>query len=145
IPAGYTVAGVNVDLSPPSESELITALRMCSEVSNGEFPTGFDAFSIGKYAATYIHKKGLDIEKGATGEQLQETIKIARGFQFILMLPKGADAHYAGAGAKHGDSERAILWFKPTGSEKYRVIYADLSVRESNEAPKVADAIRLSK
>lgn len=145
IPEGYTVTGVDVDLSPPSESELITALRMCSEVSNGEFPTGFDAFSIGKYAATYIHKKGLDVEKGATSEQLQETIKIARGFQFVLMLPKEADAHYAGAGTRQGDAERAILWFKPIGLEKYRVIYADLSVRESKEVPKVAEAIRLSK
>jgi hypothetical protein len=145
IPEGYKVADVNIDLSPPSESELITALRMCSEVSNGEFPTGFDAFSIGKYVATYIHKKGSDIEKGATGEQIQETIKIARGFQFVLMLPKGSDAHYAGAGAKQGDADRPIMWFKPIGSEKYRVIYADLSVRESNKAPKVADAISLSK
>jgi hypothetical protein len=145
IPDGYTVTDVKVDLSPPSESDLITALRMCCEVSKGEFPTGFDAFSVGKYAATYLHKKGIDVENGATGEQLQETIKIARGFQFVLLLPKEADAHYARAGAKHGDSERAILWFKPIGSEKYRVIYADLSVRESNEAPKVADAIRLSK
>jgi hypothetical protein len=34
IPQGYTVADVNVDLSPPSESELITALRTCTEVSN---------------------------------------------------------------------------------------------------------------
>ncbi len=143
-PNGYTVADVNVDLSPPSESELVTALRMCTEVSNGEFPSGFDAFSMGKYAATYIHKKGLD-KKEATTEQFQETIKIARGFQFVLMLPKEADAHYARAGAKYGDAERAVLWYKPTGSDKYRVIFADLSVREANEMPTVADAIRLSK
>ena len=145
IPDGYTVVDVNVVLSPPSENELIAALRMCSEVSNGEFPTGFDAYSMGKYGATYIHKKGIDVEKGATGEQLQETIKIARGFQFVLMLPKEADAHYARAGAKYGDAERAVLWFKPTGSDKYRVIFGDLSVRETNEMPTVADAIRLAK
>ena len=144
ISQGYTVADVNVDLSPPLESELITALRMCTEVSNGEFPTGFDAFSMGKYAATYIHKKGLD-KQDATAEQQRESIRIARGFQFVLMLPKEADAHYARAGAKYGDAERAVLWYKPTGSDKYRIILADLSVREANEMPSVADAIRLSK
>lgn len=144
VPKGYTVANVNVDLSPPSESELITALRMCTEVSNGEFPSGFDAFSMGKYAATYVHKKGLN-KKAETVEQQQEVIKIARGFQFVLMLPKEADAHYARAGAKYGDAERAVLWYKPTGSDKYRVIFADLTVREANEMPTVADAIKLSK
>lgn len=144
IPQGYTVADVNVDLSPPSESELITALRMCTEVSSGEFPAGFDAFSMGKYAATYVHKKGLDKQE-ATADQQREAIKIARGFQFVLMLPKEADAYYARSGAKYGDAERAVLWYKPTGSEKYRVILADLSVREAHEMPAVADAIRLSK
>lgn len=144
IPQGYTVADVNVDLSPPSEGELITALRMCTDVSNGEFPSGFDAFSIGKYAATYVHKKGL-VKQEATANQLQETIKIARGFQFVLMLPKEADAHYARSGAKYGDAQREVLWYKPTDSDKYRVIFADLSVRETNEMPTVVDAIRLSK
>lgn len=72
-------------------------------------------------------------------------MKIARGFQFVLMLPNEADAHYARAGAKYGDAQRAVLWYKPTGSDKYRVIYADLSVQETNEMPSVADAVRLAK
>ena len=145
IPQGYTVADVNLDVSAPSESELIEALKMCTEVSNGEFPSGFDAFSMGKYGATYLAAKRLDIEKGANSEQLHDTIKIARGFKFVLMLPKEADAHYARAGVKYGDAERAVLWYKPAGSDKYRVIFADLSVRETNEMPSVADAVRLAK
>ena len=144
IPQGYTVADVTVDLSPPSESELIAALRMCTEVSNGEFPSGFDAFSMGKYAATYVHRKGLDKQQG-TADQQQVAIKIARGFQFVLLLPREADAHYARTQAKFGDAERAVLWYKPTGSDKYRVIYADLTVREANEMPAVVDAVKLSK
>ncbi len=31
---------------------------------------------------------------------------------------------------KLGTPDRAIFWYKPTGAEKYRVIYADLSVKE---------------
>ncbi len=61
------------------------------------------------------------------------------------MLPKEADAHYARAGAKYGDAQREVLWYTPTGSDKYRVMFADLSVREANEMPSIADAIRLSK
>ena len=54
-------------------------------------------------------------------------------------LPKEADAYYARTGAKHGDKDRIILWYKPIGSEKYRVIYAVLSVRESYEMLSVAE------
>lgn len=145
IPEGYTVADVNFDLSLPNESDLLTALRLCCEVSDGAFPTGFDSASIGKYTATYLHKTGIDLNKGVDGEVLKESMKIGRGFQFVLMLSEEPDAHYAGAGAKYGDAERAVLWYKPQETEKYRVIYADLSVRESIEAPKLADAIRLAK
>ncbi len=63
--------------------------QLCTDVSNREFPSGFDAFSMGKYAATFIHKKGLEKQE-ATADQQQEAIKIARGFQFVLMLPNHA-------------------------------------------------------
>jgi hypothetical protein len=31
---------------------------------------------------------------------------------------------------KLGTPNRPIFWYKPTGAEKYRVVYADLSVKE---------------
>ncbi|MCA9191016.1 MAG: hypothetical protein KDB03_04625 [Planctomycetales bacterium] len=145
VPAGFAVADVDIDLSPATESDLLTALRMCCEVSDGDFPTGFDAVSSGKYAAKYLVKNGINAKTGPTRVQLQEITKIARGFQFVMMLPKGADVHYAGAGAKQGDEERPVLWYKASGSSMYRVLHADFSVREVDEAPRVADAIELSR
>jgi hypothetical protein len=38
--------------------------------------------------------------------------------------------HYAGNGVKLGDAETAIFWYLPEGSETYRVIYGDLSVKD---------------
>lgn len=144
IPAGYEIIETDVDVSPASEKELIAALRMCCEASDGGFPTGLDTVSIGKYTAMYVQKMGIDNEKGPTGDQFQEIMKIARGLQFVMLLPKETDAHYAGAGIKQGDAERAILWFKPVGSEKYRVIYADLTAKDSDVAPRVDGAMKLS-
>jgi len=144
IPDGYTVTEANVDVSPANEKDLITALRMCCEASDGEFPTGLDTVSIGKYTATYVQHMGIDNEKGPTGEQFQEIMKIGRGFQFVLMLPKESDAHNAGAGIKQGDAERAVFWYRPAGSQKYRVLYADFSVKESDAGPDVADAVKLT-
>lgn len=144
IPEGYTVTEANVDASPASEKDLLTSFRICCELSDGEFPTGLDSVSIAKYATKYVLSLGIDQEKGPTGEQLQDVVKLSRGFQFVIMLPKEADVHYAGANTKQGDAERAILWYKPAGSEKYRVVYADLTVRESDESPKVDGAVKMS-
>jgi len=132
----------DVDVSPPVEKEFITALRMCCNSTN-EFPDGFDAVTIAKYAATYLHKRGISKDEGPNRDQMQEVMRIGRGFQFAMTLPAESDAHYAGAGAEQGDADRAIFWYKPADSTKYRVIYADFSVRESDAAPEVPGAKKL--
>jgi hypothetical protein len=56
--------------------------------------------------------------------------QISRAFVFAQTLPKDSDWHYAGAGVKLNTPDTPIFWYRPQGAEKYRVIYADLSVRE---------------
>ena len=56
--------------------------------------------------------------------------KQMQGVTFYMMLKSENDPHYVVVGVKLGTPDRPILWYKPTGAEKYRVIYADLSVKE---------------
>jgi hypothetical protein len=37
---------------------------------------------------------------------------------------------YIGKGVKLGDEERIVCWYKLKGSDIYRVVYGDLSVRD---------------
>jgi len=37
---------------------------------------------------------------------------------------------YVGKGTTYGDHDTAVFWYKPKDSDNYRVIYADLSVKE---------------
>ena len=143
-PEGYTVTTTDVDVSPAKEAEFIASLQMIIKSTEGEFPTGLGPNAIAKYAAIYVTKLGIDQEKGVSSEQMKGVAKLGRGLRFALMLPVEADAHYAGEGAKHGDGERAIFWYKPTDSNRYRVIHADFSVKESDEAPKVPGAKKLA-
>ena len=53
-----------------------------------------------------------------------------QGITFYKSLKPENDAHYGGKGVKLDTPAYPILWYKPTGAEKYRVIYADLSVKE---------------
>jgi outer membrane lipoprotein-sorting protein len=65
---------------------------------------------------------------------------ITRGLGFVVELPREADAHYAGKGVSLGAADTPIFWYKPKDSKKYRVIYADLSVRDADTPPNVPDA-----
>jgi hypothetical protein len=56
--------------------------------------------------------------------------KLMQGVTFYMMLKPENDPHYVGGGVKLGTPDCPILWYKPTGADKYHVIYADLSVKE---------------
>jgi hypothetical protein len=64
--------------------------------------------------------------------------RVDRGLQFANRLPPSADAHYVGKGASFGAADTPIFWYRPKDSKNYRVIYADLSVRDSDTPPNVA-------
>jgi hypothetical protein len=72
------------------------------------------------------------IQKQAQEKQKQAPLqrKRTRGITFYVRLKPENDPHYVGGGVKLGTPERPILWYKPTGADKYRVIYADLSVKD---------------
>lgn len=60
----------------------------------------------------------------------KHTQKYMWGAMFYMTLPPENDSHYAGKDVKLGTPDRPIFWYKPTGADKYRVIYADLSIKE---------------
>jgi outer membrane lipoprotein-sorting protein len=67
-----------------------------------------------------------------------------RGITFYQMLKPENDLHYVGGGVRLGTPDRPILWYKPTGANKYHVVYADLSVKElTSERVKQLPAAKL--
>jgi len=78
----------------------------------------------------------------ATPNNQKLMLKYMQGLTFYTMLTAQNDSHYAGKGIKLDTPDTPIFWYKPTGSKKYRVIYADLSVKEvaPDEVPKVSEA-----
>ena len=68
------------------------------------------------------------------------TTRFQRGLLFTTQLSPEADAHYAGKGVSLGAADTPIFWYRPKDAKEYRVIYADLSVREAETPPSVPDA-----
>lgn len=63
--------------------------------------------------------------------------RVQRGLSFAIKLPPDADAHYVGKGVSFGAADTPIFWYRPKDSKNYRVVYADLSVRDSVTAPRL--------
>jgi len=129
-PEGYKVRNVEHDQTPRTEKDFIVALRWASEALDGRFP---DSLTDKEYAkilnAAYKKKKNHEDKDTRP-----------RGFTFPYSLPVSAEPHYAGKGVRFGEKDKPIFWYRPADSDKFHVIYADLSVREMDEAPKVPGA-----
>jgi outer membrane lipoprotein-sorting protein len=72
-------------------------------------------------------KEWMEMAGPITQEHVQKYI---RGVMFYATLQPENDSHYTGKDVKLGTPNRAIFWYKPTSAERYRVVYADLSIKE---------------
>jgi hypothetical protein len=146
-PAGYKVQKLTVPVngSPAEEKDLIETLRRYSQLRGGALPDQLDVMAFTKpfqedWAKSHPMKDGSPSE-AERQEQLNGMLKFVRGLSFAFeQLPREADAHYAGKGVKVGAADTPVFWYRPGGAKRYRVIYADLSVREADKAPSVANA-----
>lgn len=144
-PAGYKVQKLTADISPAQEKDLVETLRRYAQLSHDAFPDQLDILAFTKlfledWAKSHPKKDGEPSEKEKQ-EQLDGMLKFARGLSFAFeVLPREADAHYAGKGVKVGATDTPVFWYRPSDLKRYRIIYADLSVREAETAPSVPEA-----
>lgn len=97
-----------------------------------------------EYVETQTQKtaEGGEVQAQETEEVRQARFneilqRVQRGLYFAYHLPPNADAHYVGKGVSFGAADTPIFWYRPKDSKNYRVIYADLSVRDSDTPPNV--------
>ncbi len=67
-------------------------------------------------------------------EMMKATVSLVQksmqGIMFFTALKAENDSHYVGGGVRLGTPDRPIFRYKPTVADQYRVIYADLSVKD---------------
>ena len=130
-PAGYKVLNIQTDASPVTEKDLTETLRRCGEVY-GAFPDTLNMQAIYEIGKRLPEKDGHKID---------DLCRLAmRGFGFVVELPPEAESHYAGKGVSLGKADTPIFWYRSKDAKNYRVIYADLSVRDADTPPNVLKA-----
>lgn len=133
VPDGYTLQKNDIALGNASEEDFVESLRIWAEIiGDGTFPNAIGSESamrdmpvlVQKVAATQVsEQKGTEIG-----------MSFARGMLFHQMLESQSKWNYTGAGVKLGDAATAVFWYQPQGSDTYRVIYGDLTVKDVPEA-----------
>ena len=134
-PAGYSVTHDTMDMSLMSEKGFVEALRQFAEINGGVYPDSINAMQGIEAAAKYA--KQLDgVSKTDRETKVNRVRKLlAAGFGFPLQLTAEADASYAGKGIHRDDAGKPIFWYKPEEADKYRVVFADLSIADAVEPP----------
>jgi len=129
VPEGYKLQQTEIDLQGSTEQDFIDGLRVRAEVlGNGQFP---DSVAVEDYIkeAPAIGKKLGELGLSEK-EQADLGMKLGRHLLFIRFFKGEGQWHYAGKGVKLGDAQTVIFWYQPKGSQTYRVIYGDLSVKD---------------
>lgn len=145
VPHGYRVLDEDSPISAGGEKGFIQSLKMYAESSDGEFPDRLDEDGINESNYQYIlhvTKRNMSNQVQRSAEDMAEDILlVVEGATFAtgLAVDEKWDAHYAGAGVKIGTPNRPIFWYRPGKSDTYRVIYADLSARDTVQAPDFED------
>ena len=144
VPKGYTEQTVTMDASQPTEKDLIEGLRMLAQMNRGSFTVSFDVAgmsgAMARQAVSRMSSRPTTQDVQALqAEFMPKAVKVSRGISFINPM-NGEDFRYAGGGVKLNQKNRPILWYKPKGSTNYRVIDAELNVREvePDQLPKIA-------
>jgi len=129
VPEGYTLQETELDLHGSTEKDFVEGLRILAEVfGDGYFPEGVAVEDYLKQAPAIMKKCE---EMGLSEQQQAELgLKLQNYLLFIRFFKGEGKWHYAGSGVKLGDASKAIFWYQPKGSETWRVVYGDLSVKD---------------
>ena len=133
IPQGYSVTTFRRDLSEPAERDFVESFRIWAEHMDGRFPSELDRSQVNvfmKYQQEKMREKGIEPSVDGITQMQQTIIDMTHGFPFVESLPAESDWHYAGKDARFGDADTPIFWYRPKGSQTYRVIYGDLHVED---------------
>jgi len=133
IPADYTVHTRQVDASDPTEEDLVNMFRLWAEHMDGNLLSAFEMNVITEfmqYQRKKMKEQGIEPTEQTALELGDIVHKINRGGMFVHALPSESDWHYVGKDVKFGEAEKPIFWYKPEGSQTYRVIYGDLSIKD---------------
>jgi hypothetical protein len=134
-----------MNMSPPTEADLVTGLRQCANMADGAFPDRIDMNTIMELLKTWMTQPSGNAQQSPTQEQLDTMLKVQRVLMFVMQLSgEKVDWRYAGKGVRLGDAGTPVFWYRPKGAANYRMVCGDLTVADvaPDALPDIPDAQR---
>lgn len=129
VPEGYTLQKTSLDLGNSTEEDFVKSLRIWAEIiGDGTFPQVIGTESAMKQMPTLVQKVAAMQVSEEKGTEIG--MSFAKGMLFHQMVESQGQWTYAGAGVKLGDASKPVFWYQPKGSQTWRVIYGDLTVKD---------------
>ncbi len=130
IPADYSTVSGQLDLGESAEKDLVEGMRIWAQVlEDNQFPEDLTAAAYMKVMPGVLERLKNGTLKLSAQQKLDMALEMGRCMQFVGTLKPEQDWHYVGAGVPFGDANQPVCWYKPIGSETYRVVFGDLSVK----------------
>jgi outer membrane lipoprotein-sorting protein len=123
------------DPTAQTEAKFVERLEWWAKANvDGLFPP---VVGMGPYYSIAMDMRAKGKLKGEYWEHFNPS-DLFNAMLFVANLPKESNWRYAGEGVKLGTPDTPIFWYKPAGQELYRVIYADMSIKElpADQLPK---------
>jgi len=132
VPEGYTQKENDIALGNATEEDFVESLRIWAQIiGDGTFPAAIGTEATMQQMPTLVQKvtaMQVSEEKGT-----RIGMSFAKGMLFHQIQESQGQWKYTGAGVKLGDASKVVFWYQPQGSQSYRVIYGDLSVKDVAE------------
>jgi hypothetical protein len=155
VPEGYTTISmpdIPVDRRQATLDDLMAMLRMCATHNDSLFPLtlkmdddeGTCMAILKRYAGRLDGKiaSGSEDERKAAVEAVTEFgAVLGRGTAFLYSITEENDLHYF-AGARLNQPNRPLLWYSPHADANYKVVYADLSVKDASADSLPSEPVR---
>jgi outer membrane lipoprotein-sorting protein len=130
-PAGYKPMGVEMKSDAAIQTEE-TFIAWLGWWANGNVDETFPPMVAGPEIAKVCMEMAKQGKLKASSWDKVDPGKMFNALLFVAHLPSES-WRYAGNGVKVNTPDTPIFWYRPAGSENYRVIYADLTVHEVAE------------
>jgi RNA polymerase sigma factor (sigma-70 family) len=121
----------------PTEAQAGNLKEQIRKLGGDELWEAMQTHERARKTAEADQQKTAEAQEAQTRRFMEAQQRVQRGLHFANQLPPNADAHYVGKGVLLGAADTPVFWYRPKETKKYRVIYADLSVRDADAPPNV--------
>jgi outer membrane lipoprotein-sorting protein len=132
-PAGFTPFRTELKSSDAAQTEE-TFVTFLGWWANGNTDETFPPMVAGSELAKVVMDMGNQGKLKGESWQNVPPQQMFNALLFVATLPKESNWRYAGNGVKISTPDTPIFWYRPAGSELYRVFYADLTIKEVAES-----------